>query len=65
MKANGYFPTENNGNSIAYWNGSIDNFAYAFAVNTWEYNILSDWRSYIVKKEYIYPSNSMSSPEKS
>ncbi len=59
MKANGYFPTENNGNSIAYWNGSIDNFAYAFAVNTWEYNILSDWRSYIVKKEYIYPSNSM------
>lgn len=60
MKAKGYFPTENSGNPIAYWNGSIDNFAYAFAVNTWEYNILSDWRSFIVKKEYIYPSNSMS-----
>lgn len=60
MKAKGYFPTEDSGNPIVYWNGSIDNFAYAFAVNTWEYNILSGWRSYIVKKEYIYPANSMS-----
>ena len=60
MKSKGYFPTENNvGNPISYWNGSIDNFAYAFAVNTGEYNILSDWRTYIVKKEYIYPNNSM------
>ncbi|MGM9795525.1 MAG: hypothetical protein ACI3ZZ_04830 [Candidatus Aphodosoma sp.] len=59
MKAKGYFPTEDSGNPIVYWNGSTDNFAYALAVNTWEYNILSDWRSYIVKKEYIYPNNSM------
>lgn len=59
MKAKGYFPTEDSGNPISYWNASIDNLAYAFAVNTWEYDVLSGWRSYIVKKEYIYPKNSM------
>lgn len=59
MEAKGYFPTGDSGNPITYWNASLDNLAYAFAVNSWEYNILSGWRTYMVKKEYIYPNNSM------
>lgn len=59
MKVKGYFPIEGSGNPLEYWNGSIDNFAYAFAINTFEYNVLNGWRSFIVKKEYMYPKNCM------
>ena len=60
MKANKYFQIDETANPIGYWNGSIDNFAYAFVVNSFYRNILSDETQYIVKKEYIYPQSSMS-----
>lgn len=60
MKANKYFLIDDTANPIGYWNGSIDNFAYAFVVNSFYRNILSDETEYMVKKEYIYPQSSMS-----
>lgn len=60
MKHYNYFKIDNTANPIGYWNGSLDNFAYAFAVNSFYRNILSDETQYMVKKEYIYPSSSMS-----
>lgn len=60
MKANKYFQIDKTANPIGYWNGSIDNFAYAFVVNSFYKNILSDETEYMVKKEYIYPQSSIS-----
>lgn len=59
MKANKYFKIDETANPIGYWNGSIDNFAYAFVVNSFYRDILSDETEYMVKKEYIYPQSSM------
>ena len=59
MKSNKYFQIDETANPIGYWNGSIDNFAYAFVVNSFYRNILSDETEYMVQKEYIYPQSSM------
>lgn len=59
MKANKYFLIDETANPIGYWNGSIDNFAYAFVVNSFYRDILSGEIEYMVKKEHIYPQSSM------
>lgn len=59
MKYYGYFLQENQGSSLFYWNGSLDNYAYAKAVNSFYYNLLSNEITYMVSKEYIYPSTSI------
>ena len=60
MKSCGYFEMEQSSyDPIDYWNGSLDNFAYAHAVNSFSrYN--SGWIVYMAEKEYIYPNNSFS-----
>lgn len=59
MKSHKYFKIDETANPIGYWNGSIDNFAYAFAVNSFYRNILSEETQYLAKKEYIYPASSV------
>ena len=60
MEDYNYFATDSsNGNYLEYWNGSLDNFGYAHAVNTFFYECNSGWIGYMVAKEYIYPNDSM------
>ena len=50
-----YFSTDDDGKYVSYWNGSIDNFAYAKCVNTFLYNIMRKEIRCFVPMDMIYP----------
>lgn len=61
MKSCGYFEMDNSSyDSVDYLNGSIDNFAYAHAVNSFS-RYSNGWIVYMGEKEYMYPADSFSS----
>ena len=60
MKYYDYFEMDNSSyECIDYWNGSIDNFAFAKAVNSFSRTI-NGWIIYMGDKEYMFPNDSFS-----
>lgn len=60
LKSMGYFLNPDSSSPAPdYWNGSIDNFAYAKAINSFS-RYPNGWIVYWGEKQYQYPSNSFS-----
>lgn len=54
-----YFENDNEGKYRSFWNGSLDNFAYANCVNTFSYNVMRDEIRFYVSRDMVYPQNAI------
>lgn len=61
MKEYKYFVQDESGKYISYWNGGIDNFAYAKCVNIFSYNVMRNEIRFMVDLDMIYPSDVITS----
>ena len=59
MKQYKYFEDNSGGKYRAFWNGSLDNFAYAKCVNTFNFNVMRNEIRFMVDAEMVYPENSI------
>ena len=57
MKEYKYFEEESTGKYRSFWNGSLDNYAYAKCVNTFSYNVMRNEIRFMVSADMIYPSD--------
>ena len=59
MKQYRYFEDNSSGKYRTFWNGSLDNFAYAKCVNSFDFNVMRNEIRFMVDAEMVYPENSI------
>lgn len=57
MKKYKYFEEDSEGRYRSFWNGTLDNFAYAQCVNTFLYDIISERIRFMMEIDMAYPSS--------
>jgi hypothetical protein len=56
-----YERLDGGGRYLSFWNGNVDNFAFAKCVNTFSYSEIRDEIRFSVNYDMIYPSDAMTS----